>query len=329
MTHKTTLFGAIVLLAAGGLLGYYATQTSNPAMHDAHEQHQEQDDSHHQDSHDQAGHHDESRETHISLEAAQNAGIETAPSRPVTIHDEVLLYGSVRLNEDLLYHPGARFGGMIRAVHVSAGDWVAKGALLASLENTDTLALYDVRAPGDGVVLSRNASVGMTADGPLFTIADTRQLWADFAAFPADRMQLESGQLIRIDAVDSGRPLISEIKFLAPLGSQRSQAGLVRALLPNPDERWLPGMMLTGTVSVGQSPVPVAVELAAVQTLDDQPVVFVLQGNAYRAVPVTLGIRDSQHVEVLTGLEAGMEVVSRGSYVIKADLLKAGAAHAH
>jgi cobalt-zinc-cadmium efflux system membrane fusion protein len=42
-----------------------------------------------------------------------------------------------------------------------------------------------------------------------------------------------------------------------------------------------------------------------------------------------LGKRNKQWVEVLSGIEPGSEYVTKNSYLIKADIEKSGASHAH
>jgi cobalt-zinc-cadmium efflux system membrane fusion protein len=44
---------------------------------------------------------------------------------------------------------------------------------------------------------------------------------------------------------------------------------------------------------------------------------------------LTLGRRDAARLEVLEGLAAGTEYVIENSYLIKADIEKAGASHDH
>ena len=38
---------------------------------------------------------------------------------------------------------------------------------------------------------------------------------------------------------------------------------------------------------------------------------------------------DGEYIEIKGGLKAGQEYVSEGSFIIKADILKAGAEHVH
>jgi cobalt-zinc-cadmium efflux system membrane fusion protein len=46
-------------------------------------------------------------------------------------------------------------------------------------------------------------------------------------------------------------------------------------------------------------------------------------------MPVELGRRDGKFVEVISGLEAGEQYVSKNSFILKADIEKSGASHDH
>jgi cobalt-zinc-cadmium efflux system membrane fusion protein len=45
--------------------------------------------------------------------------------------------------------------------------------------------------------------------------------------------------------------------------------------------------------------------------------------------PVRIGVSDGEYVEILSGLTSGQPYVSENSFLIKADILKSGAAHEH
>lgn len=88
-------------------------------------------------------------------------------------------------------------------------------------------------------------------------------------------------------------------------------------------------MTVEGDVSVSQKQVPLAVRESALQTMEDQTVVFVKDGNNYEMKPVKTGVSDGRYIEITSGLTAGQNYVSEGSFIIKADILKSGAAHEH
>ena len=65
------------------------------------------------------------------------------------------------------------------------------------------------------------------------------------------------------------------------------------------------------------------------QTFRDWDVVFINQGSIFQAMPLELGAKDAQFVEVLSGIKSGQNYVSDNSYIIKADIEKSGASHDH
>ena len=78
-----------------------------------------------------------------------------------------------------------------------------------------------------------------------------------------------------------------------------------------------------------EAAVPVAVTREAIQNIRGWSAVFVRYGNTFEARPLELGHRDGQWVEVLSGLSAGEQYVAKNSFVLKAEIGKSGASHAH
>ena len=72
-----------------------------------------------------------------------------------------------------------------------------------------------------------------------------------------------------------------------------------------------------------------AVPADAVQTLDGERVVFKAVAGGFEAVAVQTGRRDGRLTEVLAGLQPGERVAAKNAFVLKAELGKASAAHAH
>ena len=73
----------------------------------------------------------------------------------------------------------------------------------------------------------------------------------------------------------------------------------------------------------------VAVKARALQTFRDWDVVFMQDGGMFEIAILELGRRDSEWVEVLSGLPAGQRYAAENSFIIKADILKSGASHDH
>ena len=82
-------------------------------------------------------------------------------------------------------------------------------------------------------------------------------------------------------------------------------------------------------MTIGTTPVALAVPLSALQRFRDFDVVFAQVGETYEVRMLTLGRRDARFVEVLEGLAPGTTYVTDNSYLIKADIEKSGASHDH
>jgi membrane fusion protein, heavy metal efflux system len=104
---------------------------------------------------------------------------------------------------------------------------------------------------------------------------------------------------------------------------------LARVELPNPTGSWRPGLFVTGEIIAEEAEVPVAVKTSALQQFRDWDVVFMQDGAMFEIAILDLGRRDSEWVEVLSGLPAGQKYATENSFIIKADILKSGAAHDH
>lgn len=275
----------------------------------------------------------ESYEGRVELDAEQRAaaGIEIALAEPATIHGRIPLNGRIAANEETLAHVVPRFPGVVRSVHKQLGDPVANGELIAVIESNESLHPYELRASLAGTVIAKDLTPGefVASDRTVFAIADLSAVWLDLDVHRPDFGRLRLGQPVTIDAGDGAPPGEAAISYLSPIGAPDTQTLLARALLPNPDGRWRPGLYVTAEVEVETAEVPVAVRASALQRLRDWDVVFVADGDVLEAQPVALGRRDADRVELRAGLAAGQRYVAEGSFLVKAEIGKAGASHDH
>jgi cobalt-zinc-cadmium efflux system membrane fusion protein len=267
----------------------------------------------------------------LSPEQLEAAGIEVATAGPATIHESVILNGRIVPNEDALAHVMPRFPGPVRSVHKGLGDPVARGDLLAVIESNESLHTYELRARQAGTVIEKDVAPGEFAgsERQLFAIADLATVWVDLDVYRRDFARLRPGQRVRIDSGDGAPPAETTLAYLSPVGSVNTQTLLARAVLPNPDGSWRPGLFVSAEVEVASADVPVAVVDAAVQRLRDWDVVFLAEDGVFEAQPVTLGRSDRTHVEVVAGLAPGQRYAAAGSFVLKAEAGKSGASHDH
>jgi membrane fusion protein, heavy metal efflux system len=259
------------------------------------------------------------------------SGIEVETAGPAVMKSTLDLNGKIMPNEDRLAHIFARFPGVVKEVRKHLGETVRKGETLAIVESNESLEAYPVVSRIEGTVIRKHATAGETvgAEEELFAITDLNSVWADFSVYRHDFARLRKGQKVIVDAGEGSGTVTAALAYLSPIGAEHTQTMTARAPLPNSGGQWPPGLFIKGRVILSEFNVPVAVKEEALQTYRDWDVVFVNVGDFYEARPLELGRRDGQWVEVVSGLSPGERYVTRNSYVVKADIGKAGAAHEH
>ncbi len=352
-TNKKPLFMAVILAAIliGGGLALFGGESAAPTHHEedtekhAHEEHADDhaesgvhghgdadEHAHGTDEHDHRQGKEEAHgdATEISDESAKAMGIETVEAAPANIRETVRLSGRMVLNQNRSAEVKARFSGVVRSVLKQVGDTVKRGEKIATVESNESLQVYAVHSPLDGVVLERSISVGDTAsDAPIFVVADLTSLWAEFFVFAGDMEKIRQGQAIILRSLDGKFTANSTLRTIQPTAEASSQTVVARAEIDNASGSWRSGMTVQGYVVISESPVELAVPNIAIQQMEGKDVVFVKNGTQYSATPVTLGRADAELTQITAGLEAGTHVVSKGSFVVKADIGKAGAEHEH
>lgn len=274
---------------------------------------------------------DHADRTTIPADIAVASGIRVAAAAAGVIADEHEVQGLLTPIDGRAAQVAARYPGPVRRLAANVGDTVRAGQTLATVESNLSLSTYAIASPISGVVLARHASVGsVAAEGaPLFEVADLSLLWVDLHIFGSDAGHIVPGAPVTITRLSDGATAQTALERVLPGTATASQSTVARAILENSDGLWRPGSAVKARITVEQSPVALAVPLAALQSMEGRDVVFVRSGEEYRAHPVRLGRRDARQVEVLEGLQPGDAVVIEQSYVVMADIGKAGASHEH
>lgn len=261
----------------------------------------------------------------ISPEIAKGSGIEILTAGPSTIRETLTFYGTIKANAEREQTVRARYAGVVRTVTKRPGDRVTRGEALLTIESNDSLEPYSIPSPIDGTLLERNVNPGEAIDAStaLVRVADLSTVWAEFSVFARDLGRVRGGMAVGIRAGDSDAVSASSISYVAASGHADSQTVVARAILRNSDARWVAGQFVTGEVVVSEVQAAVAVKPTALQNLNGAPTVFVQVSKVFDARPVTIGRRDKDTVQILSGLIAGDRYAGQNSYLIKADLLKA------
>lgn len=319
---RTLLLLAICL--SGVAYGSDDHRNDEHAENNLQEQHGHRDDhSEHADEHDD---HDDDPVS-ITSNIAEQAGIGVARVGPATLEIVTRAFGKLIIPPHRQTHIHARFAGLVKDVSVHVGDRVAEGDVLAVIESNQSLVDYTIQSPISGVVTQRQINPGeVTDDVPILVVVNEDVLWAELKIFPHQRNAVKAGQLAHL--VREDRELTARITHIAP-SSDGEPFMHAHMTVDNSQRKFTPGELLQAEVVVDKANVPVALENRALQTLEGQQVVFIQEGDTYEPRTVRLGRTDGRFTEVLAGLQAGETYVVDNSYLIKADIEKAGAGHHH
>jgi cobalt-zinc-cadmium efflux system membrane fusion protein len=239
------------------------------------------------------------------------------------------LFGVIQADQNKVFHVFAPYPSRVEKVHVNLGDTINKGQRLLTLTNTKTLQTYHVTSVAAGVITQRLTNPGDKADQQvLLEVIDLSSVWVDLSAFPASIEKLKIGQQATIYDMHQHERVQTKISYIAPImtGGHIARA---RAIIENPVGHWRPGMHIKADIVISNRQVPIAVKADAIQSFHGGSAVFIKNGNTFEARVIELGESDGQFVEVLKGLKPWTTYVTTNSFLIKSDLLKAGATHDH
>ncbi len=269
--------------------------------------------------------------TTMTPDAVKNSGIAIETSGPAKIKTALKVNGRVVPNEDHMTHVIPRYPGVVKKVRKRLGDAVAKDEVMAVVESNESLQNYEVKSSIAGTVIQKHVTTGeFVKEGEMiYTVADLGTVWVDLNVHRKDFDKLKVGEVVTLFASEGQTNATGAVSYISPFGAEDTQTMLARVELSNPTGAWRPGLFVTGEIIAEEAEVPVAVKARALQTFRDWDVVFMQDGGMFEIAILELGRRDSEWVEVLSGLPAGQRYAAENSFIIKADILKSGASHDH
>ena len=196
---------------------------------------------------------------------------------------------------------------------------------------------YKLLAPIDGTVIEKHITLGEVVkdEQPAFVIADLSTLWIDVTIYSKDLAWVAVGQPVRVRAEGIKTPAAGKISFLSATATGEARTTSARVLLDNSSGVWKPGLFVVADIAIERIKANVVVPEEAVQTLEGKSVVFVEDGDGFKAQPVKVGHVGldadgrAKFVEIESGLQPGSRYVSKGSFTLKAELAKGSAGHEH
>ena len=192
-----------------------------------------------------------------------------------------------------------------------------------------TIERKEIRAPFTGVLGIRQVNLGQYLEGgaPIVPLQSLDTVHVIFSV-PQQRVgEMRVGGEVRVTAEDiGGAPVTGLIMAIDSVVDQATRNVQVEATLDNPDGRLRPGMYVQAHVRLGEPASILALPASAISYAPYGDSVFVVSemagpgGAAYKGVRqqfVKLGAARGDQVAVVSGLEAGDEVVTSGAFKLR------------
>lgn len=185
----------------------------------------------------------------------------------------------------------------------------------------DRLQKTKVLAPTNGTALTVPVVEGQVVIGAasvnngttLMTLANLSKLLIELHINQVDKSRLALNQpvLIRADALKD-ETLSAHLAFIAPIATTKNNVKgfQVQALIEKADPRLSPGMTVTLNVPIGLAPDALSVPVNAVfKGPKNQRFVYLKSALSTEKRPVTIGITNLDHAQILDGLKEGDEIL--------------------
>jgi cobalt-zinc-cadmium efflux system membrane fusion protein len=191
-------------------------------------------------------------------------------------------------------------------------------------------ATTNIPAPIAGVVTERAANVGLNVDTAtkLFTVVDLTSVWVVGALYERDFSRVRVGSVAAVTTTAyPGLALTGRVSYIDPQVSADTRTARVRVEVPNPRQDLRLGMYADIEVAATTSRQMVMVSRSAVQNVGDRHVVYVAnptESGKFTEREVRLGDVSDELVEVVSGVKPGDQVVSKGSFYVRAERERLG-----
>lgn len=210
------------------------------------------------------------------------------------------------------------------AVEASEAAMTAARAQIKTAETR--LGKLLITAPMDGVVALRGVSVGdrvenMGGNASMFRIVDNRVLDLTVSV-PSSRLAaVRVGQTLDFSSETlPGRTFTGKVRFINPVIDSASRSAKVIVEVPNSDGALRDGAFAKGRLIVGGRAGVLQVRKESLLNWNLEAAkaeVFVLNGDKVQKRVITTGMGTAATVEVLSGLQAGDQVVTRGAFALR------------
>jgi membrane fusion protein, multidrug efflux system len=153
---------------------------------------------------------------------------------------------------------------------------------------------------------------------PIVTVVSLSPMVIEATASERDIARIRSGTAVNV-TVDSlpGQQFAGRVLRISPLLDPQTRNGIVEIEIPNRGHLLKGEMFARIQLDLGSKREAALLPRDALVYRGDQPGVYMIENDIAKFRPVETGLTQEDKVEVLSGLQVGEVVVTRGSNLIK------------
>jgi RND family efflux transporter MFP subunit len=182
------------------------------------------------------------------------------------------------------------------------------------------IARTEIRAPSDGVVLTRSAELGQTASqagGALFRLARGGDVEMRGQVAEQDLARLKLNQPSSVYLTGIAKPFKGHVRLLGAVIDPKTRLGEIRVAL-DPDPALRPGAFASGEVVVGKAERPVLPQTAVLSDLQGSYVFVVNADKVVERRAVRIADTTTAGVVIGDGLKGDEQVISLAGGFLRA-----------
>jgi Cu(I)/Ag(I) efflux system membrane fusion protein len=177
-----------------------------------------------------------------------------------------------------------------------------------------------VLAEKGGVIKEINVNEGQyVAEGsPAFIVENLNTLWLEAEVYPNEVKNIKVGQTVKVSVNGyKSEPVNAKVDFISPQLQENSQVALIRASIPNPDQKYQAGMYANISLSDASKEDIIKLPVNAVVRDEMHHQIWIRTGNnTFEPRYVELGEENENAIVVTKGINSGDEIVISGAYLL-------------
>lgn len=227
---------------------------------------------------------------------------------------------------------------VVRAEYKAAEDklmllGLSWGELNRIISSQKISSKVNIKAPFQGTIVERHATVGEVIETAtnIFTLADLSTLWVTAEVTEKDIPAIEAGAAVEITVSSYPDEVFKGvIAYVGDVIDHSSRTMKVRIDVDNSLGKLKPEMFATVKVSTTQKENVLVIPESAIQRENKNTIVFIAKSEStFKKKEVTVGPSVNGFHQVLSGLEAGEKIVTKGAFILKSELQKGEMDHGH